>query len=189
MEPFEFLLLFAALLLGVAVTDLVASLHRLFSPDRKVTWDWLAPLAALVAFLKIVAQWWVWYSRATFVQALTWEVFLAVLTRVVLLFLMTAAALPDPRPPGEPIDLRTHWRNVQTRYWIFFLAHWTVGAGVSLYTRTPSGALVSSWPSGWLIVPVTTAMIFLKGRAWQTSGLVVFWIVYSLQFVGQSLGG
>jgi len=189
MEPFEFLLLFAALLLGVAVTDLVGSLHRLFAADRRVIWDWLAPLGALVAFLKIVTQWWVWYSRAIFVQALTWEVFLAVLTRVGLLFLMTAAALPDPRPVGETIDLRAHWRRVQTRYWAFFLAHWAVGAGVSLYMRTPNGALVSSWPSGWLIVPLTTAMMVLKGRAWQTAGLVVFWVVYSVQYVGQSLGG
>jgi hypothetical protein len=187
MEPFEFMLLFAALLLGVAVTDLVASLHRLF--DRKVVWDWLAPLAALVVFLKIVSQWWIWYSRATFVPALTWEVFLAVLARVVLLFLMSAAALPDVRPTDELIDLRGHWRNVQTRYWVLFLAHWLVGAGVSLYTRASNGALVTSLPTGWLVVPLTMAMIFLKGRVWQTVGLVVFWIVYSIQFLGQALDG
>jgi hypothetical protein len=188
MEPFEFLLLFAALLLGVAVTDLVSSLHRLFTAGRRVVWDWLAPLGALVAFLKIVSQWWVWYSRAHFIQALTWEAFLAVLTRVILLFLMTAAALPDLKPADETIDLRTHWRSVQTRYWAFFLAHWAIGAGVSLYTRA-NGALVSSRPSGWLVVPVTVAMIFLKGRISQTAGLLFFWVIYSIQFVGESLGG
>ena len=188
MEPFEFLLLFAALLLGVAVTDLATSLHRLLG--RQVRWDWLAPLAGLVAFLKIVTQWWTWYGLALFSKALTWEMFLSTLASSILLFLMTAAALPDSAPPGEVIDLRAHWAKVHRRYWTLFLMHWLLVGGLRVYasylTNTP---MISPWPPGLVVVPACVLLILFSNRWLQTVGLVGFWAIYTGQFFGRSLSG
>ena len=188
MEPFEFLLLFAALLLGVAVTDLATSLHRLLG--RRVRWDWVAPLAALVAFLKIVTQWWTWYGRAQVGDALTWEMFLSTLAGAILLFLLTAAALPDSAPPGELIDLRAHWAKVYRRYWILFLLHWLVAAGLRVYAGYVTNApTISPWPPGVVIVPACLVLILVGNRYVQTAGLVGFLAIYTSQFFGRALGG
>jgi hypothetical protein len=55
MGQFEYLLILASVILGLAVSDIAVSLNRLL--EVRVRWDWLAPLAAVLAFLKITAQW------------------------------------------------------------------------------------------------------------------------------------
>jgi hypothetical protein len=94
------------IVLGVAVNDLAASLHRLLGGK---IWGVLAPLAAIVAFLKIVSQWWTWYSGARLASGLSFELFLGILTGSILLSLLAACSLPDEAPAGEFIDLRDHY--------------------------------------------------------------------------------
>src|SRR5437667_5006187 len=60
MNPFEYLLLFAAIVLGLAISDLAISLHRLLNAAGRVRWGLLSPLAGIIAFLKIITQWWTW---------------------------------------------------------------------------------------------------------------------------------
>src|SRR5436190_926509 len=115
MGPFEYLLLFAVIILGLAVSDVALSLHRLLGAGPRVRWDWLAPLAALVAFLKIVTQWWTWFRAEPLAGGLTWEMFLGVLAGAVLLFLIAAASLPDEVPGEGRIDLAAHWAGVRRR--------------------------------------------------------------------------
>ena len=80
MGQFEYLLILASVILGLAVSDIAVSLNRLL--EVRVQWDWLAPLAAALAFLKITAQWWNWYSGVSSAKAITFENYVAVaLTR------------------------------------------------------------------------------------------------------------
>jgi riboflavin transporter FmnP len=117
MSPFEYLLLFAAIILGLAIADLAMSIHRLLAAGARVSWDWLAPLAAFVVFLKIVTQWWTWYGASRIASGLTFEMFLAVLVASILLFLLTAVSLPDDF--GErSIDLRDYYASVSRRFWL-----------------------------------------------------------------------
>jgi hypothetical protein len=110
--PFEYLMMFTAVILGLAVCDLAVSIHRLVAAGARVRWDWLAPLAALVVFLKIVSQWWTFFNAGPLAKGLTFEMFLGVLVASVLLFLLAADALPDEAPEGR-IDLRAHYESVQ----------------------------------------------------------------------------
>jgi hypothetical protein len=76
------------------------------------------------------------------------------------------------------------------RYWLLFLAHWVVVAGVTVYGRVAvHGAPVSPWPPGFLVVPATLVLAFVPNRALQTLGLLVFAGIYLSQFFGQSLVG
>lgn len=78
MSPFEYLLLFAAVILGLAISELALASHRLVSASDRVEWDWLSPMAATVIFLKIVTQWWSWYAAQFFPGGLRFEMFIAV---------------------------------------------------------------------------------------------------------------
>jgi len=189
MGPFEYLLLFVAVILGLAVSDVAISLHRLLSAGRRVRWDWLAPLAALVAFLKIVTQWWSWFGVERLVRAITWEMFLGVLSGSVLLFLLSAAALPDEAPPEAQIDLVAHWRAVSRRYWILFLAHWLVTNAVGAWAQMQiEGAHFSLLQPGYLLGPLILSLVFIRNRAWQTLCFAGLTALYVGQFFGQSLG-
>ena len=79
MAPFEYLLLFAAVVLGLAVCELAIGLNRLLAFGGAVKWDWLTPLAALLAFLKIVTQWWNWHGAVALAAGMTFEMYLLVL--------------------------------------------------------------------------------------------------------------
>jgi hypothetical protein len=185
---FEYLMLFAAVILGLAVCDLAVSVHRLLAAGPRVRWDWLAPLAALVAFLKIVTQWWTFFLAGPLAKGLTFEMFLGVLVAAVLLFLLAADALPDEVGEG-PIDLRAHYARVQRRFWLLFAAQWFLLTAVSTWAQVAiEKAHLDLVSPAWLILPATLLLAFWKNRWWQTIGLVAFVLVYVGQYFGQHLG-
>jgi hypothetical protein len=185
--PFEYLLLFAAVILGLAITDLAVSLHRLLSAGDRVRWDWLAPLAAIVAILKIVTQWWSWFGVGKLANGLTFEMFLLVLTSGILLFLLTATALPDDFG-DKPVDLRAHYAATSRRYWILFLAQWLLATGVSIWAQVRiGGAHLNLLTPVWLIIPAALSLILIRNRWWHTIGLLGFIALYVSNYVGQPL--
>jgi hypothetical protein len=174
--------------LGVAVNDLAASLHRLLG--RKVKWDVLAPLAATVAFLKIVSQWWTWYSSARLASDLTFELFLAILTGSVLLSLLAACSLPDEMPagePGEPVDLEAHYARVARQYWILFLLHWLVARAMSVLAELSLSGSVDLIRSTYLIPLVVVSLLFVRTRSWHGVCLAAFAIYYVVKLFGHTL--
>ena len=189
MGAFEFLLLFAAVVLGLAITDLAISLHRLLSAGARVRWDWLAPLAAIVALLKIITQWWSWYLFKAIAGGLTFEMFIVVVVSAILLFLMAASALPDEVGPG-PFDLRAYYPAVSRRFWLLFAIHWLLITAVALWAQVVIGkAHLDLVSAAWLVIPVALFLAITKSRLWHTVGLVGFIGVYCAQFFGQSLTG
>ena len=187
MAPFEFLLLFAAIILGLAVCDLAMSLHRLLAATGRVKWDWVAPLAGVVAFLKIVTQWWTWFGVEQIAKGLTFEMFLVVLMGAVVLFLLAAAALPDEAPEG-PIDLRAHWTTVSRRWWTLFVIHWLLMNAIGIWAQVQiqhAHLLMFAWP--YLLMPVSISLIFIRNRWWQTICLLALLGLYLSQFFGQAL--
>ena len=188
MGPFEYLLLFAVVILGLAVCDLAMSLHRLLSAGDRVQWDWIAPLAACVAFLKIVTQWWSWFGVKKIAAGLTWEMFLGVLAATVMLFLLAAAALPDEAPHDARINLAAYWTGVSRRYWILFLSHWVVLNVVDVWAQVQiQGARWNPLEPAYLLAPVIISLIIVKNRWWQTVCLVGLAGLYLAQSFGRSL--
>jgi len=185
--PFEYLLIFAAIVLGLAVSDLAFSLHRLLGAGARVKWDWLAPMAAAVAFLKITTQWWSWFGLDKLATGLTWGMYLGVLTGTVLLFLLAAAALPDE--VGEGVDLKAYYAGISRRYWILFTAEWVLMGGVGIWAQMQiEGARLAFSPI-YLVVLVSASLAIFRARWWHALCLAVFIVTYVGQFFGDVLGG
>ena len=190
MGQFEYLLMFAAVILGLAVSDIAISFHRLLGLGSRLKWDWLVPLAALVAFLKIVTQWWSWFSVGRIAQGLTWEMYLGVLVGSVLLFLIAATSLPDELPAGERIVLASHWDAVWRRYWILFLMHWTLINVVNAWAQVQiEHARWTPLAPAYLVLPVLISLTLVRSRWWQGLCLIGFAFIYLGQFFGRPLGG
>jgi hypothetical protein len=100
MSRFEYLLPLVSIVVGLALTDLLGSLHRLIGARRKVRWHWLPLVWAAGVLLLNLQYWWVFYRVG---QATVWGNFFAFLFHLlapILLFLVSAAALPDEVDDG-----------------------------------------------------------------------------------------
>ena len=186
MGAFEYLLLFAAIILGLAISDLAISLHRLLNAAKRVKWDALPLLAAALAFERIVAEWWAWHSADRLAAGSTFGMFLGVLVSAVLLFLMAAVALPDE--DREEVNLRAHYDHTFRRYWLLFAAQWLTLNGVSIWAQYSIGhARINLISAAWLILPVALLLAFLPQRAIQAGGLVGFLVFYTTVYSGHTL--
>ncbi len=176
------------MVLGLAVTDLAVSLNRLMDAGKRVRWDWLTPLAAAVAFLKIVTQYWTWFGAAQIARGLTFEMFVGVLLSAVLLFLLAAAALPD-RVEDGPIDLAAHYDRIGRRYWLLFAAHLALSNAVSAWAQIAvEGAHLTLLSPIYLLIPAAVALAFFRNRLLHGLCLTALIGVYLGQFFGHGLG-
>lgn len=188
MGQFEYLLLFLSIVLGLAVCDLCISLNRLLAPGAAVRWDWLAPLAAIVAFLKIITQWWSWFAAAPIAKGVTFEMFVGLLVSVVLLFLLASVSLPD-RVDDDAIDLRAYYIQVSRRYWLLFAAHFALSNGVSIWVQMQvEGARLTLLSPAYLILPAAIALAFVRNRVLHGACLLALVAIYLTQFAGHGLG-
>lgn len=116
MSVAEFVLVFVAIVIGIAVSDLLMSVHKLLRAAKRVKWDWLALSFAALMLFATVLFWWFsyrWYQDAT---SATIAAFLPKLLFLSIAFLMIAACLPDEVPP-EGIDLRQFYMSSRTHLW------------------------------------------------------------------------
>jgi hypothetical protein len=186
MGTFEYLLLFAAVILGLAISDLAISLHRLLNAAGRVRWDWLSPMAAALAFVRIVTQWWTWHDAERIAGGLTFGMFLGILISATLLFLMAAVALPDEF--RDDLDLRAYYASVSRRFWLLFAAQWAVLNGVSTWAQISiSKAHFVMGSPLYLILPAALILAFVRNRAVQGVGIAGFLALYLVTFFGRTL--
>ena len=102
---------------GLAISDLIVSLHGVLMNRRKVKWDWLALLAAAYIFLMIVNSWGVSFRafKGDDVNPPLWQ-FLELIWQIIPLYLAARAALPD-NIPAEGVDLANHYAAICRYFW------------------------------------------------------------------------
>ncbi len=193
MPPFEYLLLLAAVILGLAIADLAVSLNRLLRAGGKVKWDWLAPLAALVALLKIVTQWWGWYQIQDKAKGATFEMFLWVLVVTLILFLLASASLPD-ETPEEGVDLKAYFDKVARYYFTLFVLHGVGSLVVGFWGELAidgriDASLIAAVPRQGAIIAACIGALGIKNRLWRGACLVGLAGFYLWQGAGTTLTG
>lgn len=189
MSAFEYLLLLAAVILALAITDLAVSAHRLLTAGRRVRWSVLPVLAALLAFSRVVAQWWSWRSAEALARGITFGMFAAVLASATLLFLMAACALPDD-VSDESLDLRAYWTANYRRFWLLFAAQWVTWTAASSWAQIAVAGAKFTWVSpAYLVLPASLALAFLPKKIFQGAGLLAFIALYVCAYGPQTLAG
>jgi hypothetical protein len=113
----EYLSVFISIIVGLAVADLLISLHRLIRMGSRVKWYWLVLAIAFYMLLVIVAFWWSNFWWFGHVKSLTMAEFLPMLMVAIAIFLLAAAVLPDEVPTGE-LDLKAWYLENASQIWI-----------------------------------------------------------------------
>ena len=120
MSVIEYISVFVSIVLGLAVTDLANSFHKLMRARRRVQWDWMSLALAFVMVLEVVQFWWLahdWYAHSA---ALRLVEFLPNLVLLLLIYLMAAAVLPD-EIPEQGLDLRLFYVESAPYFWSLVL--------------------------------------------------------------------
>lgn len=171
----EHVSVFISIIFGIAVGDLLMSLHRLLRASRRVKWHWLPLAVASFMLLLTVSFWWLTFSWYQQVERLTVAHFLPTLAQFVVLFLLVAASLPD-EVPAEGLDLRQWYFENSRLYWTL--------AAISLFLDIVVGGvreldpgegvleLLQAKANDLIFFPFLIAMIFVR-RFWYHAAFVI----------------
>ncbi len=193
LQPFEYLLILLSIVLGLAIADLCVSLNRLLGAGARVKWDWLAPLAALLAMEMVVTRWWLWFADAGLLRNVTYAMYLVLILTGVLLFLLAAAALPD-EVGDEGVDLRAYYATTARRFWLTFAAYWVVGNAAGLWMRVEilhfDLGKLSPWSALVLLIPGAAVVVaFARSRRLHAFVLLTAALFYLTQWGASRLVG
>ena len=185
-QAFDYAMGMFAVLIGLAVTDIAASFHRLLRNKSRVTWDPLALLAAFYALCMAVYMWFDIWGVRHFHATRHFLFYLGLVVDLFILYLVAAAALPDET--SEPVDLRAYYEGNRRHFWLlvtlFQLAYFAFGVYFARGETTglPTWIVLLGW--GIMSAPVIISLLLLRSRsrALHYLGLVALFIVMTLHY-------
>jgi hypothetical protein len=190
LAPYEYLLPLVSVLVGLALADLLTSVHRLLRARRLVRWDWLPMAAALLAALLILDLWWGFYGhlgRAT----VGFGAFLPAIAQLTVLFLLTAAVLPDRVPP-EGVDLRAFYEANRTYFWGLLAGYLVIILAYNASVYQPRGvgplAVALDFLPNLLLLAVCVGLAVTGRRTLHSVALAVLLAVSIAAWWGRQLG-
>lgn len=158
---------------------MVTSLHRLLRNRRRVEWDWIAPLAALVVLVELFNLWWAWRGFSGNSLGDLAPYFVA----LVLLFLTASATLPD-EVPDEGIDLRRYFDENRAYFWSLYGSYVAVWIGMwtvhDISEGTTFSGLLGKYYFDYPWIIGAFALVFIRPR-WMSGAfllLTLFWVLY-----------
>lgn len=119
MTSFQHILILVSIVIGLALADVLTSLHNLVMARERVRFHWLPMAWALLLFVAATQYWWAFFQTGRDPAWSHFFAFLFVLLELVALYLIASSALPDVTPDQRPIDLEAHYFD--TRFWFFGL--------------------------------------------------------------------
>ena len=113
-----------SVMVGLGLSSMLQSFHRLVRLGGRVRWHWIPVAWAVLALLMVVQSWWAYFAIVTDPVWTNLFAFLLPLLVFIVLFMIVASALPDAKsiPEGAVVDLET-MHFAQRRY---FFALWSV---------------------------------------------------------------
>lgn len=180
-------LVFASIILGVAVAFELENLHRLLR-SKLVKWHWAQPLFAIFVLLTIVSYWWGLAAQVD--GRITIRAFLPIMFALIMLVLLAAVSLPE-KADEKAVDLADYYQQ-QRRYQWFLMAlyAWSINLvwfynvtqevnNVGDFLRTVAGDLFGG--------AIMIVMIFVR-RWWQVALGMAILSIGPLLWLGRSLG-
>ena len=178
MDTFEYITALVAVLIGLAVADLATSLHRLLRHRKRVRWDWVALIAALLVLVDLFNLWWRWrgFSGTTMGEVVPYFVAL------ILIYLTASITLPD-EVPADGIDLGDYFDEVRSYFWFVYTSFVAVILTLMTLRRAGQGAsaaeLWSIYYFDYLFIAVGYGMIIVRQR-WISGAVIVVVLVWLL---------
>lgn len=113
-----------SVIVGLSLSTLLQSFHRLFRVSERVRWSWIPIVWGVMSIVMVVQVWWAYFTIHQSPVWLNLFAFLLPLSVFIVLFLICASVLPDAKaiPDTGHVDLEALY-FAQRRY---FFALWAV---------------------------------------------------------------
>jgi len=188
LDLFAYLAAFVTVILALAVSDWLQSLHRLLRARKRVRWSIVAILAGGLVFLAILEEFFdLW--RLAGVERFTYLDLLALLLPPTLLSIAAMTVFPD-EVPSEGLDLAEHYmENRRLVYLLLSLWVFSVFLKVNdlreLVTGRPSSVAEILVAFPWQTIPV---LLLFALMAWSKDMRVqLFGVVTSIVLVNGTM--
>ncbi|MBO9714468.1 hypothetical protein [Sphingomonas sp.] len=187
MGPYEYVLVLASIVVGLAISDLLVSLKGLLRARARVTWDWAALAAAVAVLMVNIMIWWSLYAPSE--KPTTIGAFVPVLVQLILLFLLTSAVLPD-EVPAAGLSLRDYYAENRRFIWTLFALTlaWALGRSIVEAAIRDGRLAIGGRIPDLAVLAVMVSMIVVRARWWH--GLVLALLILSgpVAWLSRSLG-
>jgi hypothetical protein len=178
MTPFEYQAVLISIVLGLGITHVLSSVHKLVQARQQVRLYWL-PLAWTALLFVAQVEWWWANFQLLSNSDYSFFYFLFILLSPVALYLAAAFVLPDIEP-GVHYDLRTYYYGV--RGWFFgALAFQLLCDGVRRAVQ--SGSVASFGVASNAIAAILFGLLAVTARSWYHTAITVAVTVLFLSFV------
>lgn len=180
-------LVFASIILGVAVAAELGNLHKLIR-SHKVRWHWAQPVFALYTLLGITFYWWLIANGSD--TPLSLGEFLPTMFQLVLWVLLAAVCLPDSIPE-DGVDLAAYYQANNRYQWglvALIFGSLNVQFSIALGPVIDGfGTYLAIMGFNWLFVALAISLMFVS-RWWYVAlaylimsvGPLFFWVRQSL---------
>jgi Ca2+/Na+ antiporter len=184
MSPFEYSLVLVTIVVGLAITDMLQSLHRLLRSRTRIRWHWLTLVAALLVLITLLQFWWGFYRLGRIEVWSQYGAFLLLLLQLILMFLLACAALPDDE--RERLDLAEYYEHNRRYFWTLFSLVAFMATVTNLVVASPrelpSALLLKAVPN-LLYVGVMLSLAFVRAKAFHYGGVLLLLVVMVLGWV------
>lgn len=155
-------LVFASIIIGVAISDQVMSLHRLLRTSAPVRWHWAQPWFAAIVLMTDMMVWWGLARDAT--GPISIGEFLPNVVLLILLALLTVSSLPD-HVDEDGVDLAAFYQGNRRYQWILlslaFFVSTLIGLGEALREGVSAGAFFGARMLDLVGIALTLFMAFM----------------------------
>lgn len=118
----EYLIIFSAILVGLAVADLSLSLHRLLRQGRDIRWHPIVPIMGFIVLCLILNLWWGLYRGFSQTTEIAFVEFLPQVLMLLTLFLLAATVFPDEKLP-KGASLKDFYLDSRVHFWGLFATY------------------------------------------------------------------
>lgn len=179
MSGADFIVGLLTIVTGLAICDMIVSLHGLLINRRHVKWDWLALVSAAYVVLAIINTWRMTYvAFQDAVKGPAIWVFLLILTQNVGLYLAARTALPDKVDLGEPFDLVSYYDFIDRYLWSAILIAHAVYIVASILALISTGRIPyqSLFIQVLIGLPVIVALVIWPNRKLHRVGVPLLFV-------------
>ena len=179
MSLFDFTFSLTAVILGLALTKIAATLHKLLLGGKRTKWAAEPILLTLLVTMVIVILWLSFWKDRTETSVAYWPIFMRVLALLILYF-TAASCLPEDETGAERIDTYVYYDRTRRLSFGSLIISYSIGSALDLASGDMAYQGVLSFLL-WLLFPALyAALIFIRARWFNVAGLGLAILVLGL---------